>query len=200
MAVFIIYGAHWCQVAYSFDPLHNLTGQYGSAAAAPFSKTLNAGAAFYDITMMLISCIFFIGSLRTNIPFALASEFQPSVVLSHKMLINNSLLPHSPLRPLRRRSVAVRLRRRYRRQRRVRRVPPQDCRWLRSRHRHLRLVPRHHRRLRLRRPPLPPPRHGPLHHGLLALKGRQARACRRRTGRHRWQPRPRLNVFHVCLC
>lgn len=71
-AVFVIYGAHWCQVAYSFDPAHNLNGAYGTATTAPFSKPLNGGAAFYDITMMLISCIFFIGSLRTNVPFALA--------------------------------------------------------------------------------------------------------------------------------
>lgn len=74
-AVFIIFGSHWCQVAYSFDPAHNLTGAYGNTAAAALSRPLTSGAANYDIAMTLISFVFFLASLRTNVPFAMAIFF-----------------------------------------------------------------------------------------------------------------------------
>ncbi|KAK4982851.1 hypothetical protein LTR66_009061 [Elasticomyces elasticus] len=70
MAVFIIYGSHWCQAAFSTDPAHNLVGVYGKEGA--LSMTYNSGAAFYNVSMCLVSFCFFLGSLRTNIPFAIA--------------------------------------------------------------------------------------------------------------------------------
>jgi len=74
-AVFVIYGSHWCNVAYTFDPAHNVLGAYGSAPANAVSTSYNAGQAMYNITMMLISFVFFLGSLRTNAPFAIAIFF-----------------------------------------------------------------------------------------------------------------------------
>lgn len=74
-AVFIIYGAHWCQVGYAVDPVMNLAGAYTApgADALPGALTMpyNAGGAFYNVTMCLISFIFLIGSLRTNVPFVI---------------------------------------------------------------------------------------------------------------------------------
>jgi len=71
-AVFVIYGSHWCNVAYTMDPAHNLLSAYGTGAAAAVSRSYNAGQALYDLTMTLISFVFFLGSLRTNAPFAMA--------------------------------------------------------------------------------------------------------------------------------
>ena len=72
-AVFMIYGSHWVNLGYSNDPLHNIAGSY-TAEGVPGALNLpyNSGTAMYDVTMTLISFVFFIGSLRTNAPFALA--------------------------------------------------------------------------------------------------------------------------------
>lgn len=69
-AIFIIYGSHWCQAGYAFDPAHNLVGAYGADGA--LNMGYNSGSAFYNLSMCLISFVFFIGSLRTNGPFCLA--------------------------------------------------------------------------------------------------------------------------------
>ncbi|KAK5120730.1 hypothetical protein LTR85_006088 [Meristemomyces frigidus] len=72
-AVFIVYGSHWCQAGYSSDPAHNLAGAY-TAGDVPgaLDGAYNSGNAMYNLTMTLISFIFFLGSLRTNAPFSLA--------------------------------------------------------------------------------------------------------------------------------
>ncbi|GAB7352581.1 hypothetical protein MBLNU459_g2965t1 [Dothideomycetes sp. NU459] len=69
-AVFIIYGSHWCQLGYALDPVHDLVGVYGAEGAT--SKLYNSGTGFYNLTMCLISFIFWFGSMRTNGPFCLA--------------------------------------------------------------------------------------------------------------------------------
>lgn len=74
-AVFVIYGSHWCNVAYTMDPAHNLLSAYGTAPTNALSTAYNSGQAFYNIVMMLISFVFFLGSLRTNVPFAVAIFF-----------------------------------------------------------------------------------------------------------------------------
>jgi len=74
-AVFVIYGSHWCNVAYTFDPAHNLISAYGKAPDNAVSMAYNSGQAMYNIVMMLISFVFFLGSLRTNAPFAIAIFF-----------------------------------------------------------------------------------------------------------------------------
>lgn len=72
-AVFIVYGSHWCQLAFSTDPAHNLVSVYeADGGLGALSKPYNSGTAFYNLTMMLVSFVFFIGSLRTNAPFCLA--------------------------------------------------------------------------------------------------------------------------------
>lgn len=72
-AVFIVYGAHWCQVAYTYDPAHALAATYAAdGVPGALSMAYNSGNAFYDLSMTLVSFVFFLGSLRTNGPFALA--------------------------------------------------------------------------------------------------------------------------------
>ncbi|KAK4540377.1 hypothetical protein LTR36_009234 [Oleoguttula mirabilis] len=72
-AVFIVYGCHWCQIAYADDPAHNLVGAY-TADGVPGGLNLqyNSGNAMYNVAMTLTSFVFFLGSLRTNAPFSLA--------------------------------------------------------------------------------------------------------------------------------
>lgn len=72
-AIFIIYGSHWVQAGIAADPVHNFAGVYtADGVPGALSMPYNSGSAFYNLTMMLISFVFFIGSLRTNAPFALA--------------------------------------------------------------------------------------------------------------------------------
>jgi hypothetical protein len=47
--LFIIYGCHWCNVAYTNDPLHNLAAAFGTNGAD--SKPYNSGQGMYNLTM-----------------------------------------------------------------------------------------------------------------------------------------------------
>ncbi len=69
-AVFVIYGCHWVNIAYTGDPWHPLVAAYGAGGAA--GKPWNSGQAFYNVTMTLVSFVFMLGALRTNVPFVLA--------------------------------------------------------------------------------------------------------------------------------
>jgi len=64
--LFVTYGAHLSQFAYSVDPLHALTSVYGTDGGA--TVLYNSGSGFYNVCMALVSFIFFIGALRTNVP------------------------------------------------------------------------------------------------------------------------------------
>ena len=67
--VFIVYGSHWVNTAYSNDPSHALVSAYGADGAT--SKAWNSGQANYNVVMALVSFIFMLGSFRTNVPFVI---------------------------------------------------------------------------------------------------------------------------------
>ncbi|KAJ9621877.1 hypothetical protein H2203_006757 [Taxawa tesnikishii (nom. ined.)] len=69
-AVFVVFGCHWCNLAFSTDPAHNLGSAFGEAGAA--SIAFQSGTGFYNVTMTLISFVFFLASLRTNVPFCIS--------------------------------------------------------------------------------------------------------------------------------
>jgi succinate-acetate transporter protein len=68
--VFIIYGCHWVNLGYTSDPAHGVVNSYGGAAGA-LNQGYNAGQGNYAVVMALVTFIFLIGSLRTNVPFVL---------------------------------------------------------------------------------------------------------------------------------
>ena len=65
-AVFIIYGCFWVAVAYTGDPSHALLSAFGPDGAT--SKQWNSGQANFNLVMAMVSFVFLIGALRTNIP------------------------------------------------------------------------------------------------------------------------------------
>lgn len=67
--VFMVYGVHWVNIAYSSDPAHPLSAAYGANAAT--NLAFNAGNGFYNLVMAMVSFLFLIGSLRTNVPFVI---------------------------------------------------------------------------------------------------------------------------------
>ncbi|KAJ9660516.1 hypothetical protein H2198_002452 [Neophaeococcomyces mojaviensis] len=67
--VFTVYGVHWVGAAYTTDPWHPLTAAYGAEGGAMTVYT--SGQGLYNVTMLLVSFIFTIGSLRTNVPFVI---------------------------------------------------------------------------------------------------------------------------------
>lgn len=48
-AVFVVFGCHWCNLAFSTDPAHNLGSAFGEAGAA--SIAFQSGTGFYNVTM-----------------------------------------------------------------------------------------------------------------------------------------------------
>lgn len=67
--VFIIYGCHWLNQAYTGDPSHALVSAYGPDGAT--SKAWNSGQGHYFVVLALVSFVFLLGSLRTNVPFVI---------------------------------------------------------------------------------------------------------------------------------
>lgn len=65
-AVFVIYGCYFVGLAYTGDPSHALLSAYGADGA--ISKQWNSGQANFNLVMAMISFIFLLGALRTNIP------------------------------------------------------------------------------------------------------------------------------------
>ncbi|KAL9076671.1 MAG: hypothetical protein Q9157_003588 [Trypethelium eluteriae] len=64
-AVFVIYGSHWCNLAYVDDPAHNIVGTFDGGEA---SRAYNSSQGVYNVVIF----VFFLGSIRTNGPFCLA--------------------------------------------------------------------------------------------------------------------------------
>lgn len=72
MSIFIVFGAHWMQVGYNNDPHVGLVNAFTTAEIpGALAPAWNSGNGMYSISMMCICIIFFIGSLRTNVPFSL---------------------------------------------------------------------------------------------------------------------------------
>jgi succinate-acetate transporter protein len=67
--VFIIYGCHWLNQAYTGDPSHALVRAYGPDGA--ISKAWNSGQGNYFVVLALVAFVFLLGSLRTNVPFVI---------------------------------------------------------------------------------------------------------------------------------
>ena len=67
--VFIVYGSHWLNEAYTNDPSHNLISAFGADGAT--GRAWNSGQGNYDVVMALVSFIFMLGSFRTNVPFVI---------------------------------------------------------------------------------------------------------------------------------
>lgn len=69
------YGTHWVVIAYTSDPWHPLSNAYnaaaGSAAATATYEPYTSGQGHYNIVMGMVSFIFMLGSLRTNVPFVI---------------------------------------------------------------------------------------------------------------------------------
>ena len=49
MAVFIVYGAHWCSLAYAQDPSHNLLAGFTEAGGAT-GAAWNTSQGFHNVT------------------------------------------------------------------------------------------------------------------------------------------------------
>lgn len=74
--VFIIYGSHWCNIAYTQDPIQGIIASYATASLPGNDATaFTSGQGMYNAVMSLISFCLFLGSLRTNLPFAIALLF-----------------------------------------------------------------------------------------------------------------------------
>ncbi|KAK5070434.1 hypothetical protein LTR64_000105 [Lithohypha guttulata] len=69
--VFTVYGVHWVQGAYTQDPFHPLVVAYGASPENALNLEYNAGIGLYYVVMVLVSFVFFLGSLRTNVPFVI---------------------------------------------------------------------------------------------------------------------------------
>ena len=69
MLTLTLVGSHWVSIAYGTDPFHPLTAAYGPEAAVDMAYT--SGQGLYNVTMLLVSIVFTIGSLRTNVPFVI---------------------------------------------------------------------------------------------------------------------------------
>src|SRR5271156_151355 len=67
--VFMVYGVHWINIAYTSDPWHSLVAAYGADGAV--SQAYTSGQGHYNIVMTMVSFVFFLGSLRTNLPFVI---------------------------------------------------------------------------------------------------------------------------------
>ncbi|KAF1828901.1 hypothetical protein BDW02DRAFT_511214 [Decorospora gaudefroyi] len=70
MAVFLIYGSHWASLAYQQDPIHQTTSAFseqGGAAGAAY----NSSQGFHNVSMVLASFVFLIGTIRVNLFFTL---------------------------------------------------------------------------------------------------------------------------------
>lgn len=70
-AVFIIYGCHWGSLAYNQDPFHPSAAGFSTELGGAEGAAYNASQGMHNVTMTLVSFVFFIGSFRTNIPFVL---------------------------------------------------------------------------------------------------------------------------------
>jgi len=69
-AVFVIYGCHWGSLAYTQDPIHNISAAFtgaGGLTGAPY----NASQGFHNVTMTLVSFTIFIATFRVNAFFTL---------------------------------------------------------------------------------------------------------------------------------
>ena len=73
--VFMVYGVHWVNIAYTGDPWHPLAAAYytpaGGAAESAVYAPYTSGQGHYNVVMCLVSFIFLLGSLRTNVPFVI---------------------------------------------------------------------------------------------------------------------------------
>ena len=69
----MIYGVHWVVIGHTMDPWHPLLAGYGNVAepATALNEAYTSGQGLYDIVMALVSFIFLLGSLRTNVPFVI---------------------------------------------------------------------------------------------------------------------------------
>lgn len=68
--VFLIYGTHWCSLALQMDPTHGIAtyfDAYGGATGAAY----NSSQGFHNVTMTLVSFVFFIATFRVNFLFTL---------------------------------------------------------------------------------------------------------------------------------
>lgn len=65
-AVFIIYGCHFLNEGFTGDPTNKLLEAFGTDGA--LSKPWNSGQGNYALVMAMITFIFLLGSLRTNVP------------------------------------------------------------------------------------------------------------------------------------
>jgi len=90
-AVFIIYGSHWGSLAYQQDPIHQTTSAFGELGGAE-GAAYNASQGFHNVSMVLASFVFMIGTLRVNLSTQLRSTGTSCFSAS-------SLPPTSPLPP-----------------------------------------------------------------------------------------------------
>lgn len=64
-------GVHWVQAGYTTDPAHPLSAAYGTGADASLNVGYTSGQGLYSIVLLLVSFVFLLGSLRTNVPFVI---------------------------------------------------------------------------------------------------------------------------------
>lgn len=69
-AVFVIYGCHWCSLAYVQDPIHQQLSAFTEAGGAT-GIAYNSSQGFHNVTMALVSFVFFVATFRVNVLFTL---------------------------------------------------------------------------------------------------------------------------------
>ena len=66
---------HWVNIAYTSDPSHPLAAAYyvaaGGAAESAVFAPYTSGQGHYNVIMAMVSFVFLLGSLRTNVPFVI---------------------------------------------------------------------------------------------------------------------------------
>ncbi|KNG50748.1 glycoside hydrolase family 3 protein [Stemphylium lycopersici] len=70
MAIFIVYGSHWGSLAYQQDPIHRTTDAF-SELGGQYGAAYNASQGFHNVSMVLASFVFLIGTIRVNFLFTL---------------------------------------------------------------------------------------------------------------------------------
>lgn len=66
MAVFIVYGAHWCSLAYAQDPSHNQLAGFAEAGGAT-GVAWNTSQGFHNVTSKSAGCCMSRSSMATMI-------------------------------------------------------------------------------------------------------------------------------------
>ncbi|KAF2858418.1 hypothetical protein K470DRAFT_259834 [Piedraia hortae CBS 480.64] len=69
-AVFVAFGAHWCSLAYTQDPIH-LTTEPFTDLGGPLGSAYQSSQGFHNVSMAILCFMIFIGAFRVNAIFVI---------------------------------------------------------------------------------------------------------------------------------